>query len=76
MKPFSENFEILTQRGDVINPKFAWKRAQTRILCTNGDGHVQKKVPFLAKAWYLSSLTFTPLKVWLKQLGDTFRTNG
>ena len=32
MKTFSQNFEILTQRGDIINPK----RAQTRILCTNG----------------------------------------
>ena len=36
MKTFSQNFEILTQRGDIINPKLAQKRAQTRILCTNG----------------------------------------
>ena len=37
MKPFSQSFGDLTQRGDVINPKLARKRAHTRILCTNGD---------------------------------------
>ena len=30
-----QNFEVLTQRGDVINPKLARKRVQTRISCTN-----------------------------------------
>ena len=41
MKPFSQNFAVLSQRGDVINPKMARKRAQTRISCTNGDAHLQ-----------------------------------
>ena len=35
MKPFSQNFEVLTQLGDIIKPKLARKRAQTRISCTN-----------------------------------------
>ena len=29
MEPFSQNFEVLTQLGDVINPELASKRAQT-----------------------------------------------
>ena len=29
MKPFSQNFEVLTYCGDVINPKLARKRTQT-----------------------------------------------
>ena len=37
MKPFSQNFEALTQGGDIINSKLARKRAQTCISCTNGD---------------------------------------
>ena len=31
MKASSQNFEILTQHGDVINPKLAKKREQTQI---------------------------------------------
>ena len=37
MKPFSQNFDVLTQRCDVINPELARKRVQTGISCTNGD---------------------------------------
>ena len=37
LKPLSQNLEVLTQRGDVINPKLARKRAQTCISRTNGD---------------------------------------
>ena len=29
--------EVLFQLGDVINPKLAWKRARTGILCTSDD---------------------------------------
>ena len=43
MKPFSQNFEVLTQRGDVINPKLARERAQTCISGTNGDGKMKIK---------------------------------
>ena len=31
MKLSSQNFEVLTQHGDIINPKLALKRAQTPI---------------------------------------------
>ena len=37
MKQFSENFEDLGQRGDVINPKYVRERTQVCITCTNGD---------------------------------------
>ena len=43
MKTFSQNFEVLTQRGEVINPKLARKRAQTRMSCTNGDRKMKIK---------------------------------
>ena len=43
IKTFFHNLEVLTQRGDVINPKSAWKRIQTRISCTNGDRKVRIK---------------------------------
>ena len=43
MKPFSQNFEVLTQLGDVINPKLARKRAQIRISCANGDRKMKIK---------------------------------
>ena len=36
MKSLSQNFEVLTQRANVINPKLTRERAQTRISCTNG----------------------------------------
>ena len=40
-------------------------------------GHVPKKSSFFGKSvTFVSSLTFGPLQVWLKQLGDTFRTSG
>ena len=42
MKASSQNFEILTQHGDVINPKLAQKREQTQISFTNG--HRKSKV--------------------------------
>ena len=44
MEPFPQNFEVLTQRGDVINPKFARKRTQTCLLCTNGDRKMKIKI--------------------------------
>ena len=34
MKPFSQNVEASTQRGDVISPVLAQKMDQTRISCT------------------------------------------
>ena len=34
MKPFSQNFEDLTQYDNVINPKLARNGAQTHISCT------------------------------------------
>ena len=37
MKPFSQNFDVLTQCCDVINPELARKSVQTGISCTNGD---------------------------------------
>ena len=43
MKPFLQNVEVLAQCGDVINPKLAQKRAQTCILCTNGDRKMKIK---------------------------------
>ena len=43
MKLFSQNFEVLTQRCDVINPKLTPKRIQTGILCTNGDRKIKTK---------------------------------
>ena len=43
MKPFSQNFEVLTQLGDVINPKLARKRTQSRISSANGDRKMKIK---------------------------------
>ena len=43
MKPFSQNFEVLTQCCDVINTKLARKRIQTGISCTNGDRKIKIK---------------------------------
>ena len=42
-KPLSQNFEVLSPRGDVINPKFARKKAQTLISCTNGERKMKIK---------------------------------
>ena len=44
MKRFSQNFEVLTQRGDVVNTKLARRRAQTHISRTNGDINLQRYV--------------------------------
>ena len=43
MKPFSQSFEVLTQRSDVINPKLDQKRTQIRISCTYDDRKVKIK---------------------------------
>ena len=43
MKSFSQNFEVLTQRGDIINPKLARKRTQAQIPCINGDKKMKIK---------------------------------
>ena len=37
-------FEFLTQFDDFINPKVPWKKAQTRISCTNGNRRWEWKV--------------------------------
>ena len=42
MKASSQNFKILTQHGDVINPKLTQKQKQTQISFTNG--HRKSKV--------------------------------
>ena len=34
MKPSSQNFEVLTQNNDLINPKLSRKKVQTCISCT------------------------------------------
>ena len=60
MKPFSQNFEVLTQQDDVIKPKVARKKAQTCISFANGDTNLQMYL-FL-QSFYLyinSSWTFT-----------------
>ena len=44
MKPFFQNFKVLSQHGYVINPKLSWKRSQTRISRTNGDKRWKSKV--------------------------------
>ena len=49
MKQFSQNFEVLTLRGDVISPKLARKRALTFISCTNGDKKIKKKKKIKSK---------------------------
>ena len=43
MKSFSQNFEVLTQRGDIINPKLARKSTQAQIPCINGDKKMKIK---------------------------------
>ena len=43
MKSFSQNFEDLTQRGDVINPKLTRKKVQTYISCTNSERKMKIK---------------------------------
>ena len=43
-KQSSQNFEVLTQCGNVINSKLARKRAQTPISCTNGDRKMKIKI--------------------------------
>ena len=37
LKPVSQNFEVLIQCGDVINPQLPRKRAQICISCVNDD---------------------------------------
>ena len=43
MKSFSQNFEDLTQSGDVINPKLTRKKVQNCISCTNGERKMKIK---------------------------------
>ena len=65
MEPFSQNFEVLTQRGAVINSKLAL----TRISCTNGGRktgpktfkfayHVQLAVRILKSGTIISLVQF------------------
>ena len=37
MKLFSQNFEVLAQRGGVINPKLAQKQPNLYLMYSNGD---------------------------------------
>ena len=55
MKPFSQKFEYLTQCVDVINPKLAQQRAQTRISYTNGDRkmNIKSKMNFEEKYLFM-----------------------
>ena len=43
LQPLSQNFEVLTALGDVINAKLAQKRVETRIPCINGDKKMKIK---------------------------------
>ena len=58
-KPFSKNFEVLTQYGDVINPKLAQKRDQTLVLGTNGDRNfkIQSKRNFEVRYSFMKTFS-------------------
>ena len=67
MKPFSQRFEVLTQLGDVINPKLARKRAQTCTSCASGDRKMKMKSfqkpwgkVFVNEIIFWKSLNFSP----------------
>ena len=47
MKLFFQNLKFWLEYGDVINPKLARKRAQTRISSTDGDREMKIK----SKRW-------------------------
>ena len=55
MKSLSQNFEDLTQRGDVINPKLTGKRVQTFISCTNGERKmkIKRQKNFEVRCWFM-----------------------
>ena len=59
MKLLSQNFEVLTQRGDVISPKLDRKMAQTRMLCTNGDRKMKIKIKRKFEVRYLFMKLFS-----------------
>ena len=58
MRPFSQNLEVLTQRGQVINPKLARNRTKIYISCTNGDRKmkIKNKRNFEAKYFFSRNL--------------------
>ena len=59
MKPFFQNFEVLTQCCDVINIKLARKKIQTGICCTNGDRKMKIKNKKNFKVRYLFMKLFS-----------------
>ena len=59
VKPFSQNFEVLAQRGYVINPNFVRKRPQTCILCSNGDRKMKMKSKWNFELSYLFMKLFS-----------------
>ena len=69
IKTFTQNFEHLTQRGDVINPKLARKRTQTCISATNdvrkmkikSKGNFEVRYSFM-KLFSWNSLTLSPCR--------------
>ena len=64
MEPFSQNFEVLTLLGDVINPELASKRAQTHTWYTNGDRKMKIKSKKNYEVTYLFiELSFQNLEV-------------
>ena len=59
LKSFSQSCKVLTQRGDVINPELASKRAQTHISCTNGDKKMKIKSKRNSEVRYLFMKLFS-----------------
>ena len=58
MKPFSKNLEVLTQHGDVLNPKLAQKRAQTYISWTNRKMKIKSKRSFEMRYSFMKLVYF------------------
>ena len=60
LKPLSQNFEVFTPCGDVINPKLALKRTQTHISYTNGDRKmkIKSKRNFQVRNFFIEILKF------------------
>ena len=52
-EPLSQNFEVLTSRGDVINPKMSQK-SPIGISCTNDDRKMKIKSKRYVEATALS----------------------
>ena len=60
MKSFFEVSEVLTERGDdIISPKLAQKRMQTRVSCTNHDRKMTIKRKWSFEVMYSSVKLFS-----------------